>query len=947
MSSAATIMVVEDNPVTRKMLRIALQSEGYDVVETSDGRSAFAAAEKKMPDLVLQDLVLPDINGFELVRRLRGLPNGDAVPILALSGFTGQLDEGKLAHAGFTAMLIKPLSPSALMESVRTFLPRSRGVMVPVGEGRHVLLVDDDPVQLKLMRIHLRDLGFKVTATTSATEALRAAHKDVPDLIVSDILMPDVDGFQLCFEVRRSPSLARVPVLLLSAYYHDQADQDLARRVGANGLVLRTPSLLEVAAAILEGIKIGAPVLAEEPSDSVKLAHAKAIVRQLERQVGVSSGLARRCTLQAAELCLLGGMADALTRQSEFDIAIRDVLAATLDAAAISKGAIVLKDAVKATLVVRHAIGFSEAEHAALTDFFGETEFLERIVHEKKAISIPSAAVPEAVARSVLDGAGVMFAQVVPLVSQGNGLGAIVLGARRTDVTSEDSVAFARAIGNQIVQSLELETSFKRLAESEQRYRTLMDSANDGIFILAPDGVIREVNRRFEEILGLPKLKIMGRNVRDFVPAAEDRTSPVKIARVDGSTVLMQFSNTAVEFGRERLIFSIARDVTEQVGAQAQLMASDRMASVGMLAAGVAHEINNPLAAVSGNLEIAKAELERLAKRPGAPDNFSELEDVIRDATEGAQRVCDIVRDLKIFSRAEEDRRSSVDVHRVIDSSLRMAWNEIRHRARLVKNYGKLPLILANESRIGQVFLNLIVNAAQALPEGHADTNEIRVSTSVNEADGAVVVEVADTGPGIPPEVLRKLFTPFFSTKPQGVGTGLGLVICQQIVTALGGEITVTSELGKGTVFRVVLPRGAAAEVQAIPTGPTVAQAPRRGRILVVDDEENVAAMIRRTLAPEHEVQVLTSAVQALQRIEAGERFDVILSDVMMPVMTGMDLYSELNKRVPDQAKRMVFLTGGAFTPRARLFLDQVPNARLEKPFELQALRTLTNERVH
>ena len=945
MSFAPTIMVVEDNPVTRKMLRIALETDGYGVVEASDGRSALAAAEMKMPDLVLQDLVLPDINGFELVRRLRGLPNGDAIPILALSGFTGQLEEAKLAHAGFTAMLVKPVGPSQLIESIGAFLPSSR-VVVPIGEDRHVLLVDDDAVQLKLMRIHLRDLGFKVTATTSATEALRAAHNNVPDMIVSDILMPDVDGFQLCFEVRRSPTLARVPVLLLSAYYHEEADQELARRVGANGLALRTPGLDEIAPAILKGMKTGAPTLAEEPSDGVKLAHAKAVVRQLERQVGVSSGLARRCTLQAAELCLLGGMADALTRKSEFDIALRDVLAATLDAAAISKGAIVLKDGAAETMVVRHAIGFSEAERAALTDFFGETPFLERIVQERNAISIPSPVVPEAVARSVLDGAGVIFAQVVPLVSQGSGLGAIVLGARRTDVTSEDSVAFARAIGNQIVQSLELETSFRRLAESEQRYRTLMESANDGIFILAPDGVIREVNRRFEEILGLPKHQIIGRGVREFVPAAEDRSSPVKIVRADGSTVLMQFSDTAVDFGRERLIFSIARDVTEQVGAQAQLMVSDRMASVGMLAAGVAHEINNPLAAVSGNLEIARLALEGLAERRGTREDLSELEDVIRDATEGAERVCAIVRDLKIFSRAEEQRCASVDVHRVIDSSLRMAWNEIRHRARLVKDCGKVPTILANESRLGQVFLNLIVNAAQAMPEGHADTNEIRIRTSASGPDGAVVVEVADTGSGIPPEILKKLFTPFFTTKPRGVGTGLGLVICQRIVTGLGGDITVSSEVGKGTVFRVVLPRGAVGEVQTIPSRPVVVAARRRGRILVVDDEEAVAVMIRRMLAPEHDVQVLTSALEAFHRISAGARFDVILSDLMMPVMTGMDLYSELTTTVPDQAERIVFLTGGAFTPRARLFLDQVPNARLEKPFDLQALRTLTNERV-
>jgi signal transduction histidine kinase len=507
-------------------------------------------------------------------------------------------------------------------------------------------------------------------------------------------------------------------------------------------------------------------------------------------------------------------------------------------------------------------------------------------------------------------------------------------------------VAFARAIGNQIVQSLDLETSFRRLEESEQRYRTLMANASDAIAILTPDGVVREVNRRLEQALELPRERILGRKFQDLVTAAREPFGPVEMTRRDGSRLLIQLSDTVVDVGGERLVLSIGRDVTEQMQAQAQLMVSDRMASVGMLAAGVAHEINNPLSTVTGNLELAAKDLDALVKRLGPEAGLATLQEGISDAREAAERVRTIVRDLKIFSRAEEDRRTAVDVIRVLDSSLRMAWNEIRHRARIAKDYGKVPPVLGNESRLGQVFLNLIVNAAQAIQEGRADDNEIRVRTAVAGAGGAVIVDVVDTGPGIPPELLKKLFTPFFTTKPQGVGTGLGLAICQRIVNGLGGEISVTSVMGKGTTFRVTLPAARLEETIPALLATPVTAARRAGRILIVDDEPKVAQMVRRMLVQEHEVQVLTEAAEALALISAGERFDVILCDVMMPVMTGMELHEQLRRTAPDQADRIVFLTGGAFTPRARAFLDEVPNPRLEKPFALQTLRALINERL-
>jgi nitrogen-specific signal transduction histidine kinase/CheY-like chemotaxis protein len=368
----------------------------------------------------------------------------------------------------------------------------------------------------------------------------------------------------------------------------------------------------------------------------------------------------------------------------------------------------------------------------------------------------------------------------------------------------------------------------------------------------------------------------------------------------------------------------------------AELVATDRMASVGTLAGGVAHEINNPLAAVIANLELAIDDVKELALPKGKQELLEELE----DAREAAHRVRQIVRDLRLFSRAEEDRRDMIDVREVLESTLRMAWNEIRHRAKLVKAFDEVPLVDGNEARLGQVFLNLVLNAAHAIDTGRAEANEIRVSTFVEE--GAVAVEVRDSGVGMTEEVRARIFEPFFSTKP--AGRGLGLPISQRIVDEMGGRIDVKTRPGTGSSFTVWLPT---AEGNPPPLGPRSRPPPipkdQRGRILVVDDEAIVATAVARSLSPDHDVEIEHLSTRALERLKNGERFDVILCDVMMPNVSGVDFYLELERIAPDEVDKIVFLTGGAFVAQAREFLDNVPNLRLEKPFAPDELREIVS----
>jgi PAS domain S-box-containing protein len=518
------------------------------------------------------------------------------------------------------------------------------------------------------------------------------------------------------------------------------------------------------------------------------------------------------------------------------------------------------------------------------------------------------------------------------------------------------------------------------LLRSEARFRALIERAPDAVTVMRDERVLY-ANPAAVATLGYDDVsELVGTTIADLLHPDELARVRMRMAKVfegaslppteyrfmrrDGSLVHAEVVSMLIEYDGAPAQLSMMRDVTERIQLQARLLQTDRLVSVGTLAAGVAHEINNPLAYLLTNIDVVRQRklpeiartLERLAEqssdaavRAEAKSLRAKLDDALEMldvAREGADRVRSIVRDLKTFSRADEDVAGPVDVRRVLEASIQMAWNELRHRARLVKRYEDVPTVDGSESRLGQVFLNLLVNAAQALPVGHAGEHEIRVATS-RDSDGRVVVSVTDTGPGIPPHLLRRLFDPFFTTKPVGVGTGLGLSICKGIVTSLGGHIDVESELGKRTTFRVVLPPSVRERSDAVALAPRVPREGRRGRVLVIDDDVAIGLSLRVALADEHDVIVTASGREALELLRQDDAFDVVLCDVMMPDMTGLEVHAALvTAGHAAVAERIVFVTGGAFAPRMSEILDQMANARLEKPFELDALRELLRARL-
>jgi signal transduction histidine kinase len=443
--------------------------------------------------------------------------------------------------------------------------------------------------------------------------------------------------------------------------------------------------------------------------------------------------------------------------------------------------------------------------------------------------------------------------------------------------------------------------------------------------------------------------------------------------------------------GRRALVY--VRDVTEARDIEVRRLQSEKLASIGMLAAGVAHEINNPASFVLANVE-ALAGLLRLIITgilegapsppaggtsplhsgsaaggpeggPSPPASYATMEDrlrsdatnvqklglkdllfeamaIVQESKEGMARIHRIVRDLHGFSRVEDDPAGVTDVNAAVESALTMLRNELRYRAQVHRDLRACRLVRGSSARIGQVFLNLVLNAAHALKEGELKKNRIVVRSY--EDGEHVVVEVEDNGKGISPIVMPRIFDSFFTTKPAGLGTGLGLSISREIVRAAGGEITAESEGGQGALFRVRLPAvlGPVFDDKT----PTPNPIRRRYRLLAVDDEVLLLKAYRRMLIDHHDVELALGGAEALRILGEDRAFDVVLCDLQMPEMSGADVFSAVAERWPGFEQRFIIITGGAFSPEGRRFLDEGQITCLNKPFQLEEILDLVERRV-
>lgn len=402
-----------------------------------------------------------------------------------------------------------------------------------------------------------------------------------------------------------------------------------------------------------------------------------------------------------------------------------------------------------------------------------------------------------------------------------------------------------------------------------------------------------------------------------------------------------------------------------QERAQVNHAHAERLAALGTVVAGVAHEINNPSAAVMLSLEVLQlmlapmatvidelgrmaaagrgatpAEIARMAVNAHSGGPPSEALEVLREIGVAMSTISDVVKDLRVFSRsADSEPAQLIDVHALLDQVLRIVGKELLLHATIERDYAVgLPPVLAPRSRLAQVFTNVLINAGQAVREIQRPVHRVRISTRTS--DEAVVVSISDTGPGIPTDALERIFEPFYTTKPAGVGTGLGLSTSREIIRRLGGELLAESKPGEGATFVVFIPR---AGPEAIRSARVVREVPalsaaRRAAVLVVDDDERVLRALARVLRERYDVLLAVDGTEAIDLLRSGSHADAIVCDVSMPEVDGRALYEWLLAERPDLAARTLFVTAGARSPEDDTFLRKSNRPVLDKPVSREAL---------
>ncbi|MEZ4461679.1 MAG: PAS domain S-box protein [bacterium] len=503
------------------------------------------------------------------------------------------------------------------------------------------------------------------------------------------------------------------------------------------------------------------------------------------------------------------------------------------------------------------------------------------------------------------------------------------------------------------------------LVRSESRYRTVLNNSLDIVALFSASHRLQFVTPNIYETLGYRAEDLVGEEV-DTLLTREDlrevaakvkllRARPAlpvsfeaKVRRADGTYAWVEARVRVTEPGVEgAMLICNARDVTARRELEAmrqQLIRADKLAAVGQVAAGVAHEINNPASYIYTNLFVLREYLTQFADKfpleagSEAALVIADMKHMIDVNLQGMDRISHIVRELRMFSRDDSENIEHVDLHETIDAAVHLVRNQIEHIAHLhVDVAADVRGIVSDRGKLAQVLVNILVNAGQAISDSPARDHEVKLTCRQEGAE--VVITISDTGPGMAPDVLARIFEPFYTTKTAERGTGLGLWLCDEIVRKLGGRMEVESQLGKGSTFIIRLPRSHGQQEVEVASLEETTDTEYMLRVLVVDDDELVLQSVQKMLLSQgHEAIIAPGGTQAITLLTKDDAFDAIICDVMMPSVDGLQLYEHIGRHHPHLLPLVVFCTAGVLTQAARRFLSRADIRVLQKPISANLL---------
>lgn len=814
-----------------------------------------------------------------------------------------------------------------------------------MGQQKSILLVVSNSATRKLLKTLLLVDGYAIKESDNGKEGLHLANELKPDLIIQDLALPDYDGVKLAHDFRHLPGLANVPIFALVGFLNNlERIQQLQQEFS---VVIIKPVYAKLLSQYVR-LYLQAPQSNLEPEDFAHPARLKA-------QLSLFYALTHLFS----------------TNRRNVDHALEEVLGLTLDSAGINKALLFFKNK-KDKWYLHQFIGFLPKDKEMLETLFDDVALLTEAEKNDEIIRVDEKSLDNN-KRQLIEKLQIKTGLLIPIFVKKKCIAILFLADDQafSNLCSADSQLFSLFLGKhigQVIHSAELD---KKLITLEQRSKIFLESVNCGIFIINHEGVILEANKRVETMLGYARDKIIGKTYLNILAPNEVETNTLvekllleknigptvtKIKNTQGKTLDIEYTIMSAVINDEQMFLAILNDVTEIERLRQQALLNDKLATVGTLAAGIVHEINNPVAWVLTNLNFLKERLKKYENdikeyRFSKDDAYTHLEELkkelnsyhelVAESLEGIVQVKDIVRDLKGFTRIDERNEVHADIHDILNSAIKIASSQCKHKIKIQKLYAdNIPKGMFERGKLQQVFLNLIINAVQSiseLPEYSDKENILQIHTHLNKNE--IYIDIADNGPGISPEVLPKIFDPFFTTKPTGIGTGLGLSICKEIIEQIGGRISLQTEIGKGTTFTIVIPLKVSKHSPKEITKPQGSSLIAPVRILVVDDEPTLLKTIQRILENQHKVTLAHGGQIALDLLKKNDfGFDIIITDLSMPTINGIDIYKYVKENAPGLEKHIIFMTGGTDSQHSKKFLNEVNNICVPKPFAKEEL---------